>query len=306
MLTIIIKKSWAEIWRHKKLWGLGILTSFLGTVEESELVRNISYRNGQQFFVNFLVQLKETRLFTQTGIQGLVRVATHEPLTFMRIIFFLLLVLSVLGVGIWLSIVAQGGIVTAVGKNRDLKNSNLRMLLAPGIKKFWPLAGLNLAGKSLTIALFFIAAIGLRAPWYIAIPVLGGVGLAVIGTFSLIKLSLCERMLHSDRLIPALNRGWQMTRWAWRQCLGLAVTLMIITILILTTGFFLVLVVFIPFFFILAAAFLLKFVFGLIFILLLFSLMAFVFVAGLFGFLSALSWSAWTRLYQELSAHPKI
>ncbi|KKQ56786.1 MAG: hypothetical protein US74_C0011G0001, partial [Parcubacteria group bacterium GW2011_GWA2_38_13] len=204
MFSFIFKQNLQQIWRNKKLWILGIFTSFLGATEETELLLNIFIPSKRSIF-DFFQSLGDTQLFTSQGLQAAYKHITQEPLISLLSILLLIATLAVVCALVGLSLIAQGAIISASSKVRHSTLEKISGYLREGKKKIWPILGINLISK-LIVGLIFFA---------FTFPIIKNIPLMLILTcifiilasilYIVMKLAICIVVVEKEKLFPAIN-----------------------------------------------------------------------------------------------------
>ncbi len=294
-----IQYAFSIILENKKLWLLGILTSFTGILEEASiLTRTTSLRpDGLSFWQEF----KQTKIFSLEGLHGLQNIISRNPFSFFQIIVFVSIALTATAAIIWLSLSSQGSVIYISQNPSAIKKNTMRELLSFGRKKFWPILGLNIFAKLLLVLFLFTTHFFLliQSPIITLLAfVLEFIIYIAISFF--IKYAACGIILKRISIFSALKHSLTACKKNIVSSFGLAILLFIISAGTLVLGTLATLVMFIPFLTIMAAAFFLHMNAVVIFVFLLFLFLTTAFFFVLQGFLSALSWCSWTRMFDQL------
>ena len=298
MLISIFKQTLPQVWRNKKLWILGVLTSFLGASEETELLSNLLIPKRKNIF-NFFEQLRETQLFTQKGLGSLWAHMTQEPLFFSKLIIIFGGVFALSVILFWLSLIAQGGIIHAASKLKTHPIENIKPYLQKGKKKFWPIFGINVISKIIIGLIFYIITYQLiKNIWLMLILFLAFIILVSV-IYLMMKISICSVVLDDNGFFPAVKKSFHMLAEHWMEYMKLLITLLAITIGGIFMSFASLTITFIPFYLIMEASIILNIAFAANIIFILYFIFASIFLVLFFGFLSSVSWTAWTHAYQN-------
>ena len=208
MFSFIFKQNLQQIWRNKKLWILGIFTSFLGATEETELLLNIFIPSKRSIF-DFFQSLGDTQLFTSQGLQAAYKHITQEPLISLLSILLLIATLAVVCALVGLSLIAQGAIISASSKVRHSTLEKISGYLREGKKKIWPILGINLISK-LIVGLIFFA---------FTFPIIKNIPLMLILTcifiilasilYIVMKLAICIVVVEKEKLFSAIPTSFK-------------------------------------------------------------------------------------------------
>ena len=298
MYKTAFKQTLSFVWRNKTLWILGIFASFLGTAEETELLRKITNTSSTQFFYNSLEQLWATNLFTKLGMQNVWHFIISQPLLFLQILAVISLIFSFVFLLTWLSLISQGAIVYAASHPElPLKNTSL---LRYGIKTFWPICFLNIIAKILLGALFIAILYSFSLTIWIALPAIGILILFSLLLSAITKLSLLGIVIEKNGLFTAIKKAIILFKKNFFEVGGLTIALLLLTTVVMLLGVAAGIIILIPFVPIMEANIILKFSFGFTFAILLYVASATILVLLIFGFLSTISLASWAMLFPHL------
>lgn len=299
MFSFIFKQNLPHIWRNKKLWILGIFTSFLGATEETELLLNIFIPSKRNVF-NFFQQLGDTQLFTSQGLQSAWKHITQEPLISLSSILLLVATVAAALVLVWLSLVAQGAIISASSKVRHSTLEKTSGYLREGKKKFWPILGINCISKLIIGLIFFV----------FTFPIIKNIPLMIFLTcifivlasilYIVMKLAICIVVVEKEKLFSAIKTAYIVFNQNKKDSVKLLMALLVVTVFSISLSIASLFVIYIPFLFIIEASVILNIsaISSILFIT--FLLCATAFLTVFFGFISALSWISWTHFYQNI------
>lgn len=304
MFSFIFKKNLPLIWRNKKLWILGIFTSFLGATEETELLLNILIPNRKNVF-EFIRQLYDTKLFTSQGLNEAWKLITQEPMASAIPLLILITTLFLVLLLMFLSLVSQGAIISASSKVRQKPLEKITRYLGEGEKKFWPILWINIISKIIIGLIFFAISYTFVKNIYLSLILflifIIGVGILYI----LMKLAICIVVIEKKNLLSALRLAYISFYENWKDTMRLLIALLVFTIFGILLSIASLFILYVPFFFIIEASLVLSFTALSTFMFVSFLFCATIILTFFFGFLSAVSWISWTHLYQNLSAQNK-
>ncbi len=146
-------------WRFKSLWLFGLLASwgFLGGGSELNL-----FWRARNWVGNPVTAFPTWQGFWQSDfwrwsrLVNFLKLAWLEPISFIKLLFIFLLLLLIVLLFIWLAVIAQAGLVRSAADFSQKGAVSLRDSFILGRRKFWPILGLNLIVKLLTIFVFVL------------------------------------------------------------------------------------------------------------------------------------------------------
>jgi hypothetical protein len=253
----ILKRAWVITWKHKYLWFFGLFVALLGNGGEMEIIsRSFDINNSNGFFSGFGDIFTSSRLLSMGTFGNIANLAVHDPFNLLIAILLMLVMALLIIFVIWLTIISQAAIVNNSANIIADKSHNLKDGLFVGMKKFWPVFGLNVLVKIIIMFIFFL----------ISLPIL--VNYAHSGTFSatlvfiisflifipaaivlsfIIKYSIGFTVIKNYNIIEALKSGWNLFVNNWLISLEMAFILffinfftgllLIVLLLILATPF---------------------------------------------------------------------
>lgn len=299
MFSFIVRQNIPFIWRNKKLWLLGIFTSFLGATEETELLLNILIPNRKNI-LEFFQQLYETNLFTKEGLQSAYKHITQEPAAFLPSVIMLIITFGVMLFLVWLSLIAQGAIISASVKAKQGPINSALAYLKEGEKRFWQILGINLISKVIIAGLFIVLSYPITKNIAFSIfLLLVFIFLASI-LYIIMKLAILIVVIEKKKLFFAIKAAYTYFYNHWKIASKLLLTLLIFTILGIFLSLISISLLYIPFFFMAEASMILTITIAPKILFLLYLLSATVLLILFFGFLSSISWISWTHLYQKI------
>lgn len=305
----IISQAWKSTWHNKYLWFFGLFAALLGNGGELEIIFRGFDDNLSEGVFPSIWGLAQTGIFSKAAMANVAQLAVQEPITVIITlsIFFIFLVLG--GFLVWLTIVSQVGLVhnssrIITGKRHDIKDG-----LESGIKRFWPVFGLNLVLKAFLYIVFAL----------ISMPILSSVSQAYFSTNSfififsflvfvpiaitlsfIVKYAIAFSVIKGTRLLQSLKLGWQLFSKNWIVSIEMAFLLFFINFVvgICLVIFFLVMAV--PFLFILIVFSKLALYINFWFVVVAASLILMVAIAFVGAILATFQISSWTGLFMEL------
>lgn len=309
----ILKKAYLITKKFKNLWFFGLFAAILGTGGEYEIfIRAMSRPNNVDgVILGTLTSFKEG--WTSGAALGgnfwsnFWSLLITDPLSVIGIILLLIVSITIALFFIWLTLISQIGLI----RNGDLAGKNKRAGINEGIdfavKNFWPVLLINVVLKIILFIIFL-----LLGEMVILLSARGAAGVAIyyllflIFVFIVFIISFLLRyqifylLLKKQKLMAALKSSWKLFVKNWLISLEMALVMfmlyIIATILTLLAG----LVIF-NLFFIIIFNFALPFwLFNLLLFIVFLSVI--IIIPLITALLSTFQWSAWTLLFNRLTA----
>jgi len=153
-------------WNNKYLWIFGLFATFISSSGGYEIMMKIlSGEDGLSIIglQNFL----DTGVFSERGLINIKILAQTDLLSFIILIIILLVIVAIFALLVWAAIVSQIAIVhqsaaiikgkkNIQSKEKHLTKEELKSGLSSGVKKFWPVLGLNIILKAILVIVFTI------------------------------------------------------------------------------------------------------------------------------------------------------
>jgi hypothetical protein len=305
----IISQAWKSTWHNKYLWFFGLFAALLGNGGELEIIFRGFDDNLSEGLFPSLWGLAQTGIFSKTALVNITHLAMKEPFT-VFVTLGVLFVLFILGIFlVWLAIVSQVGLVNnaariTTGKRHDIKDG-----IEAGIKRFWPIFGLN-AMLKIVIYLFFalisIPVISSATKAYFSansflfiIAFLIFIPVAITLSF-IVKYAICYSVIQGEAFIKSIKMGWNLFARNWIISLEMAFLLFFINFIVgvCLVVFFLVMAV--PFLFVLIVFTKLALYINFWFVVVSALIILIVVVAFVGSILASFQISSWTGLFIEL------
>lgn len=222
----ILSSAWQVLWRRPWIWLLGLLAAMLGNTGEYQLLLNAFDRLSNPTQNWWWPNVWQTTYAANTGNWWVVAV-----------ILVLLLVLL-----IWLAVTSTGGLFYASSGLVKNEKVGLGTAWQQGQKYFWPVLGLVIIGKGLTIVLLMVAV----APLFLATATASSntavmlysllaflifVPLSIIISFAT-KYGVAYAVLKQQPLGHALFNGWKLFWKNWLVSIEMAVILFAVSLLL--------------------------------------------------------------------------
>ncbi len=305
----IISQAWKSTWRNKYLWFFGLFAALLGNGGELEIIFRGFDDNLSDGIFSSIWGLAETGIFSKAALVNITHLAVKEPVTVIITLSILFLFFVLGAFLVWLTVVSQVGLVhnsarITTGKRHDIKEG-----LEAGMKRFWPVFGLNILLKSL---IYFVFAL-------ISMPILSSISKSYFSTNSfifivlflvfipvaitlsfIVKYAIAFSVIKGTRFLKSLKLGWQLFSKNWIVSIEMAFLLFAINFIvgICLVIFFLVLAV--PFLFILIVFSKLALYINFWFVVVSSSVLLIITIAFVGAILATFQISSWTNLFIEL------
>ncbi len=305
----ILSRAWQITWRSKYLWFFGLFAALLGNGGELEVIfRGFSGDMSQGLFPA-LRRFAETGIFSKQAIANIGQLVLEDPISLFFVLAVFLILVILICFLIWLVIVSQAALVNnsaniIAGKNHDFKQG-----IEAGMKKFWPVLGLNLLIKIIIYLVFVllslpvIFSIGqssfIKANLLFVISFLIFIPVGIVLAF-IIKYAIAYVVIKGSQFLEAIKLGCQLFVKNWLISLEMAFILFFINFLVGFCLLLLFLVLAVPFLFLalIFAQSALYFNFWVIIVLALILYLSIIILVG--AGLAAFQISSWTGLFIEL------
>lgn len=244
----ILRRAWQNAWSHKYLWFFGLFAALLGNGGEMELIMRGSDGSLGSGIMTGWKEVMETGIFSSGALQNIIRLAHDEPFS----LFLALTTLFIIGLLVlfilWLSVVSQAAIVHNTAKEKHDKEHDFKDGIMMGIKKFWPVLGLNLVMQIITSLIFTAIAIpvflGMSrsslagnllfiALFIIFIPI------SIILSF-VVKYAIAFTVIKGQKFLTASASAYRLFKDNWLVSIEMAIVLFAVNFL---TGLALILVI---------------------------------------------------------------
>lgn len=305
----ILGQSWHLVWRGKYLWFFGLFAALLGNGGELEIIfRYFNVGAGAELFAGWR-EVTTTGLFSLETLNNIGRLLVDDPLSLLFILAVLLFVLFVAVFLVWLIVVSQAAIVNNAARHFFNKKHDFRSGLEVGMKKFWPVLGLNAIGKVIIYCLFVLISLPaiislsqnnfLPSSLLFIISFLVFVPIAITLSF-IVKYAIAYVVVKENRLVEALRAGWQLFAANWLISVEMAFILFFINFAVGLALIMLFLVLAMPFLFVTLVLIKSGLFINLWIIIILAALLYLAIIALIGSALAAFQVSAWTGLFIKL------
>lgn len=293
----VLPQAMRITWRHRPLWILALAMTWVSTLAEPELMRR-SLDLGNPGVLRSLGRgVVQTGLLSARGLAQALVAVRDNPLGAAKLAGVAVVLLAAALALTWVSMVAQGALVSGVAYAAAGRSQPFGRSWALGRRKFWPVLALN-AGVKIAVMGVFGALWAVRSlPPFIFTPLFVLGGLAVLWLFTWLKFAVAATVLEDRPLRSAVLRSRTLLHRRWTDHLALAGMLSLATAVAIVLLLVAVLLALMPFLLVLGVARLLDFTAGaqLYFYLSWLTLAALAALAAIF--VTALHWSAWTLAF---------
>ncbi len=255
----ILGQALRNTWKHKYLWFFGLFAAFLGNGGELEFIfRGFDGTLTQGLFPGFK-RLAATGVFSFSTLANIKQLAIKDPFNLFIVLSVLLMVFILAAFLIWLVIISQAALVNNVSLIEGGKKHSFGQGLSAGIKKFWPVFGLNFLGRSIIYILFIALALPIVISWNRAVdPSIAGllfvisfivfVPASIVISF-IIKYAIAYKVIRGEGFWASLRSGWQLFTKNWLVSLEMAFILFFINFMVGVGLIIILLVLAVPFLF---------------------------------------------------------
>lgn len=301
----LLAQAWKNTWAHKYLWFFGLFATLLGSSGELELLfRSFSDVATNGLFANFR-SFWASNIFSMQALSNFGNIMMTDSLS-MLIAFSILTIGFLLMIFLfWFSIISQSALVFNYSRIIANKSHNYKSGLELGMKKFWPVLGLNIILK----AIVYIAFLALAVPivvWFVhpsfgqnlffVIAYLIFIPLSIVASF-VVKFATAYVVIKGEKLVDAFYKGWNLFLNNWLISIEMAFILFGISFVVTLCALIVVAMVSIPIAFL---AILFSHVINGWLIFLSSVILAFLGVVFIGSVLTTFQVSSWTGLFIEL------
>ncbi|MDO8260963.1 MAG: hypothetical protein Q7T50_05730, partial [Candidatus Magasanikbacteria bacterium] len=157
----ILLQAWKTTWKNKYLWFFGLFAVLLGNNGGLEALFKLITQDGDTGFFVGVRRYAETGIFSKAAMANFGNFIVEDPLSFI-ILLTVFLIFIVLGVFLfWLSVVSQAALINNSAQAETGKDHDFKKGLEIGMKKFWPVFGLNVVFK--IVISFIVILVGIPA-----------------------------------------------------------------------------------------------------------------------------------------------
>jgi len=304
----LLAQAWKNTWAYKYLWFFGLFATFLGSSGELNLMFRSFGDVANQGLFPTLHSFWATGIFSTTAISNFGNLMLTDSFSLLMALTILTILAMLFCFLLWFAVVAQGGLVYNYSRIVANKSHDLKGGMDLGIKKFWPVFGLNVLLNIFVYVIFIVLALpvvlwfthpsGAQISFFILAYIIF-VPASVIAAF-IIKYAICYVVIKGAKIVDALKLGWELFLKDWLVSLEMAFILFGVSFLVTLCVFLLLSILAIPLIFIAYIA--LQMASAGLFWLVFFSsmILALLIIVLAGSVLSTFQISSWTGLFIEL------
>lgn len=303
----VLKEAWQITWRYKSLWPFGFLASFLGLGSAYEIIyQSTSLSEQRDFFWALLWQDMSSNGLSAATLKDF---AIQQPLSALTLLLLLVAtILIILGI-YWIFTCSQITLIKSIDSIENKKN-DLRGTFLESRKQFWPVFGINIGGKVLSLLLLLLLSYPVLQPllqnnfawgnfllyliFFIIIFILVLL-ISILMVYAIVYIALKKQSIKS-----AVAKAWQLFASNWLVSTETAFILFLASIAVVIAFFAIALLALIPFTLLFKIAAALQSVVGLIILGVLAILFAVILMIMVAALLSTFQLSVWVTLFERL------
>jgi len=247
--------AWRITWRHKRLWGLGLLAAFIGSAGSIEFVTKFYSAALGERGAGILTKIQSFSSFS-FNFQG------ETVLLWVTAFALIALGLAIVAFFVAVFVSAQGGLVYAVEEAEHAEKLDVTELFHHGRKRLGRLLILNIAKWAIVSLLLYLTWLGAgflrsgtEALWKPAVFLVLSVVVLVVGltVVFLTLYAVCYVSLHNKSLKEAVLDAWALFIDHWLVSLEMAIIMFaigflfglaaVVGLLLLSTPVFLSLII---------------------------------------------------------------
>ena len=311
----ILKKAWDISRRYKSLWFFGLFATIISSGGEYEIISRAIYDpTNQGGFITIITESMKTGIDSALSVGGNFWINMWQSIIKYPIpsIIALLLLIITITVGLffaWIAVTSQIGIIRNISLIIKNKKPTINEGIDFGVKKFWPVLGMDVVLKIILFALFFIlgqeliltsgGGIMLTIIYYLSFILF--VFVVLIISF-IIKYQIFYILLTNGKIIASLKSAYQLFIKNWIISLEMAFVLFLVYIvsgfisLLCSTTLSAIPLVIVPLYF----SFLPIFVSYLIAIICFILMVLIIFFIA--AFVTTFQWASWTALFMRINS----
>ncbi len=305
----ILAKAWHITRRYKYLWFFGLFAALLGNGGEMELIfRGFNTDLSQGLFPHWRL-IAGTGVFSLHTLNNIGYLLLNDPATMLAVFAGFLILIFLSAFLIWLIMVSQAALVNSAASSIAGKNHDFKTGLDVGMKKFWPVFGLNVFIKIIVYCFFIIISLPeivmiykadlLTAKLLFIISFIIFVPVSIVLAF-IIKYAIAYAVIKGSGCWQAVREGWNLFVKNWLVSLEMAFILFFINFLVGLGLVIVLLILSVPFLFLalilIKSGLLLNF--GLFLVVSILVYLSIIVIVG--SALSVFQISSWTGLFVKL------
>lgn len=304
----ILAQAWKNTWTNKYLWFFGLFAAMLGSGSELNLMFNGFDNIATDGLFPTLREFVSTGIFSRQAASNFGHVMISDSYSAMMVMTMMVILFMLLCFLVWFAIVSQIAIVNNYSRIIGNKSHNLNDGLDTGIKKFFPIFGINALVKIAIYLIFIILAVpivfwpdqtSLARVLFFIIAYIIFIPVSVAVSF-VAKYAIAYGVIKGQDMLSSIKSGWELFAKNWLVSIEMAFILFGISFVTTIVSLLALALIAIPLLFL---GFLLPTLVGMAgFWLIFFSgLIIFVAVVTIVGSaLSTFQISSWTGLFIEL------
>ena len=304
----LLAQAWKNTWAHKYLWFFGLFATFLGSSGEFNLMFRSFGDVADHGLFPTLHSFWATGIFSTTALANFGNLMLTDSFSLLMALTILTVLAMLLCFLIWFAVVAQGGLIYNCSRIVSNKSHDLKNGMDLGMKRFWPVFGLNVILKFVIYVIFIVLALpvvlwfthpsGAQICFFMFAYIIF-IPASVIVAF-IIKYALAYVAIKDKKMIEAVRLGWELFLSNWLVSLEMAFILFGISFLTTLCVFLLLAILAIPLMLIAYIALQLASLGLFWFILFSFSILFILIVVLVGSVLTTFQIASWTGLFIEL------
>jgi len=216
-------QAWKNTWANKYLWFFGLFAVLIGSTGELDLLfQNFNDVATKGLFPG-IREYWATGFFSAQGLTNFGNLMLADS-------FSLLIVLTILAIGfllscflLWFSVVSQGALVFNYSRLLANKSHSYNNGLEQGMKKFWPVLGLNVIQKAIVYLAFLILALpivfwlyrpSIGQSLFFIIAYLVFIPISIIASF-VVKYAIGYVVIKGEKIVDSFRKGWELFLANW-------------------------------------------------------------------------------------------
>lgn len=241
----LLAQAWKNTWEHKYLWFLGLFAALVGSASELNLLfQSFGDVANQGLFPN-LKSFLATGVFSRQAALNFGNLMLNDSFSLLMALTVMAILLMLLCFLIWFAVVSQAGLVNNYSRIIANKSHNLGEGLDAGMKKFWPVFGLNVLLKVIVYLIFTVIALPIvlwftqpsivqNLVFFVAYVIF--IPASIIIAF-VVKYAIGYVVIKGEKFIDACSLGWELFLQNWLVSLEMAFILFgisfVVTLLLL-------------------------------------------------------------------------
>lgn len=297
----ILRQSWRTTWKNKYLWFFGLFAALITSGGDIDIFFKAL---GGSLNSGFLYRTKElfATLLSGNFIANVSTLNSEELFSLFTAFVILLIIIALSIFLLWLSVVSQVAIINNMTRSYTGKGHDFNEGISAGMKKFWPVLGLNLILKAGVMLLLLVLGLPFvldSSRWAYTLIFLVLVPLIMSLSF-IIKYATCYVVIKDNTFMAGIKEAWSLFIKNWLVTLEMAVILFLVYFAVTLLLFILLTALIIPLAFVFLSFTNLAQYFGFWFIMLSSFILIILVIALVGSVLFTFQISSWTTLFIEL------